>query len=394
MNHNLSIRSLSPICLMMLVSLTFTLPAAAWQDEESTRQSTATAKPAPATPDSKATTDSKATQSSAMERIRAASKKLGTEKKYHLRYNMSEGQQLRWHHEHVITSRSQMAGVTVETSSRDQSDFVWTVKSVDDVGQIAFDITLEAVNLWSRNAKETPLTYNSRVDAKPPELYVTTAEKIGKPLSEYQITHNGQLVDSKSNYRKADIGGIGDTPTFPFPDKPIGVGHQWDVPDTLQAKNEHGVYQKLKTQVQYELKKVKSGKAYISFKTQVLTPLESEKVKSQILTHLAKGYIVFDLEKGLPIRREVEWDERVQGYKGPDSYLKYTARRTEKLIEGNTLGDAALPVTHAKAALQPLGKKASSKKAVANEPGTNEPGTPAPATKTEAPSKANANDDK
>ncbi len=39
--------------------------------------------------------------------------------------------------------------------------------------------------------------------------------------------------------------------------------------------------------------------------------------------------------RGRPIRKEVEWDETVQGYEGPDSYLQYLGRMTEKLIDGD-----------------------------------------------------------
>ena len=296
----------------------------------------------------------------AAERIKAATKKIGQEKTYHLKYKMAVGDEFRWSHEHKIESTNRMAGVSIDTLSRDQSEFVWQVKSVDDLGRITFDITLDSVIMWSKNGTDKPKTYNSMKDAKAPELYVSTAEKIGKPLSQWMVTQNGQVAESKSNYRKSDIGGIGDTPVFAFPDKAIKVGHEWDVEDSLRAKNEFGVHQNLKVQVRHKLLKVVNNKAYISFVTQILTPLESERVKSQIVTHLTKGYIVFDMERGMPIRREIEWDERVQGYKGPESFLKYTARKSERLLSGRTEKANSLPKTHA--ILKPIPKKPIPKK--------------------------------
>lgn len=307
---------------------------------------------------------------SAADRIKAATEKIGQKKKYLLQYKMKPSEEIHWYHDHVITSKDRGAGVTTDTSSRVQSNFVWRVKSVDELQRMTFDVTLESVNMYSQTTDDrvddnepadvTTNTYNSAVDKKAPEMYVGMAERIGKPLSQYMVTRNGQIADSKSNYPTVDIGGIGETPTFAFPNKPIAIGHQWDVPDTLRVKTEHGAYQNLKVQMQYELMKVVKGNAYISFKTQVLTPLESARVRSQIVWHLASGYLVFNIERGLPIRREVEWDEKVQGFKGPDSYLKYTARRSERLIEGKEVSDRSLEKTLA-VDKQAVGKIAKSK---------------------------------
>ena len=84
--------------------------------------------------------------------------------------------------------------------------------------------------------------------------------------------------------------------------------------------------------INYKLNKVKGKYAYVSFKTQVLTPIESEKVRSQILQQLTNGYAVFDLNQGKMIRKEVEWSEKVQGYEGPDSFLEYNGKMTEKFV--------------------------------------------------------------
>ena len=267
-------------------------------------------------------------------RIAAAAERLTKKQTYLLRYQLQPSEQLHWHHDHVVTTKNSIANVTSETSTRAQSDFRWDVERIDDVGQATFSVTMEAVNMWSKNGDEDPVVYDSSSDAPVPDSYIDMSRRIGQPLAVYTVNETGQIADKKSNFNKIDIGGIGDTPTFPLPTDRVRVGHKWNMPDSLRAKNEHGIEVLLKTRVHYELTKVKSRKAYISFKTEVLTPLESAKVKSQILWHLASGYIVFDLDRGMPVRREIQWDEKVQGYEGPDSLLKYSARRTEKLVDG------------------------------------------------------------
>ena len=108
----------------------------------------------------------------------------------------------------------------------------------------------------------------------------------------------------------------------------------------MQASDEDGRTLYLKAQTAYELLKVKAGRAYISFATQILTPVESQKVKSQIMQQKTKGIVVFDIAKGRPVHKEVEWNEKVQGFQGPDSFLQYIGKLTEKLTVGGSASQA------------------------------------------------------
>ena len=81
----------------------------------------------------------------------------------------------------------------------------------------------------------------------------------------------------------------------------------------------------------FVLEKIVDGKAHITFFTETLTPQLDETVRSQIVTHMTRGFIVFDIAKGMLTHRETRWDERVIGYQGPESYMHYTAFRTETL---------------------------------------------------------------
>ena len=72
--------------------------------------------------------------------------------------------------------------------------------------------------------------------------------------------------------------------------------------------------------------------AVISFKTEVLTPIESDQIRSQILSKLCDGYVAFDVEKGRINTKEQRWNGKAMEYAGADSFLQYNARTTEKLI--------------------------------------------------------------
>ena len=110
------------------------------------------------------------------------------------------------------------------------------------------------------------------------------------------------------------------------------MGHQWHVPTILQATDETGANRKLKARVLYTLVRVAGHEAYIRFKTEVLTPIKSEKIRSTIMQQMTKGYVVFNMKLGHSVLKEVEWDEKASGFEGPDSMLTYVGRMSEKLV--------------------------------------------------------------
>ena len=193
---------------------------------------------------------------------------------------------------------------------------------------MTFVHTIESVNMWQRIGEAEPVTYNSLTDKEVPLEYDSITSKIGKPLAVITVSPDGQVKDRKTSLEQARFG-VGDI-TTPLPKEDIAIGHKWFVPTTLTAKDEEGRNQQLKARIRYELSNVKLPNAFISFRTEVLTPVHSDKIRSQIMQQLTKGYIVFDMDRGLPIQKEVEWDEKVQGYEGPDSYLNYMGKLTEK----------------------------------------------------------------
>jgi len=91
--------------------------------------------------------------------------------------------------------------------------------------------------------------------------------------------------------------------------------------------------QQVKIRKRYVLEKVVDGMAHITFTTTLLNTQVDETVRSQIVTHMTRGFIVFDIAKGVISNRETRWDERVIGYQGPESYMHYTAFRKETLLE-------------------------------------------------------------
>lgn len=285
--------------------------------------------------------ESELTQPNAQDLLAKASALAAARQTFELKYRLPAGEKLRWQVEHTATTKTHMGNDTEEMASRSQSIRCWKILNVDSQGNMTFEHSIESMEAWEKIGELAPIAYNSLTDRDPPPEYASTADKIGKTLATFTVATTGQIVNRQASFDSNNLG-MGDV-LIPMPNKPIGVGHKWSVPQTFTAENDDGEMQQFAARVVYELEKVIEGKAYLVFRTEVLTPLDSNKAKSQLLQQLSRGVAVFDLEKGYITQRTIEWNEKVQGFEGPDSYLSYSAKLNEVLVpEPNRSADRPL----------------------------------------------------
>lgn len=250
---------------------------------------------------------------------------------YLLQYKMQKGDTIRWDVEHNATTKTRMAGETEETSSRSISRKAWKVLDVEASGDMRFSHSIESVDMWQQIGDDKPIAYNSKIDKEAPYEYETTAARLGKTLAEIRVTVDGQIKERKSDMKEMKFG-VGDI-TIPLPKQPIPIGQKWNVPTTFTALDEEDRSHELKARLAYQLAKVSDGNAYITFRTEILTPIESARVESQIMQQKTKGYLVFDIAQGRVIRKDIEWNEKVQGFEGDESFLEYIAKMSEKIVD-------------------------------------------------------------
>jgi len=84
----------------------------------------------------------------------------------------------------------------------------------------------------------------------------------------------------------------------------------------------------------YTLKKVKTGVATLSVRSQPLTPLNEESVRAQVVQQMSNGEIRFDVDNGYMLSKQLDWDETIVGFQGANSLMEYRARFSEKLVDG------------------------------------------------------------
>jgi hypothetical protein len=139
----------------------------------------------------------------------------------------------------------------------------------------------------------------------------------------------------RSDSKKSTSFGLGDI-AIPMPETPVKVGNRWSTTEEIRVREADGRVKRIKTRLIYKLEKVQTGVATISVDTEVLTPVNDPKVKSQLVQQLTSGEVKFDMIAGRPLSRQIDWDETVVGFNGADSMMKYLARFTEELLPGDS----------------------------------------------------------
>ncbi|MEM9944088.1 MAG: hypothetical protein AAF939_21210 [Planctomycetota bacterium] len=300
-------------------------------------------------------------QESASEQIARATQKLSQSQTYLLQYKLKKGEVIQMAMEQVVNTKCQMGGITEPSSSRTASTRTWKVIDVDQLGNMTFSLNLDSIDMWQKIGEADPISFNSETDKDSPDDFQFDAQYVGKTLSIYTIEPSGKIIDKKSNLTQYSLG-FGNI-TIKLPKQPIPVGYQWHIPTVLEADDENGINRKLKARIVYKLDKVKDGNAYIKMRTEVLTPIKSQKIKSTIMQKLSNGYFVFSIPKGRMLLRQYEWDDRAHGFAGPDSFLEYIGRMTQKIMSS----DKKTPRVSSLRPLQPTKDKKAVKLRTRNE---------------------------
>ncbi|MBW3599727.1 MAG: hypothetical protein KY475_20960, partial [Planctomycetes bacterium] len=196
---------------------------------------------------------------------------------------------------------------------------------------IKFSHSIEDVDMWRQVGDRAEERYNSKTNDKPPAGYEVIASTIGKTVTAATIDPHGKVIKRDDKFPKFNLS-EGDLVT-PLPEKPIFIGEEWHAPSEIRVPV-NGSLKLVKIRKAFKLEKVSAGVATISVTTQVLTPVNDPKIEAQLMQHVTKGVIKFDIDAGRLLSRRLDWNETVLGFEGPDSSMTYLARFTEELVTG------------------------------------------------------------
>jgi hypothetical protein len=251
-------------------------------------------------------------------------------KTYRLQYKFTAGETFRLKVTHLVTVETKVKGVTETAKTRSVSTKTWKIASVDPQGNITFSYQVESASMWQQLSGRQEVRYDSTKDEPPPPEYKHVAESVGKPLATVTISRSGRILDRKDAQAQFNPG-IGEL-TIPLAEEPVAVGQQWATEGELSVRLPDLQVKRIKTRQLYTLEKVETGVATIAVQTEILTPINDPRVQSQLVQRIKRGLVKFDLDTGRVQRQQMDVDETVIGFTGPDSIMKYLSQLSEDAL--------------------------------------------------------------
>ena len=254
---------------------------------------------------------------------------------YLLRYKLRKGEQVRYRVTHVAKTKTRVKGSEGVSQVHTVSDRHWDVQETTASGESTFDHIIDSVSMTQQQDDQEELRWDSNSDEEAPEAFAKVALSIGETLTTLTINPQGKEIRRKDNgANKSDLG-MGSL-TLSLPEKALKVGEKWNVSREIKTRTEDGLVKPIKIREVYTLEKVQTGVATLAIKSQPLTPILEESVRAQVVQHLSNGTIKFDIDQGRMISKQLDWDETVVGFQGPNSMMEYRARMTEELVSDVT----------------------------------------------------------
>ena len=247
-----------------------------------------------------------------------------------MRYALEPGQTLRYEVTHAAKTKTRIKGDEEVTNVHTISQRHLAVKDSSDSGS-TFDHVVDSVEMTQQLGDQDEIRWDSGSGEDPPKMFSKVADQIGQTLATITVNDRGQETDREDfGGTKASLG-MG-TLTLALPEEPIKIGGSWTVPREVKTRTEDNEVKTIKIREVYTLEKVQTGVATLSIRSEPLTPINAESVKAQVVQQLSNGEIRFDLDAGHMISKNLDWDETVVGFQGPNSMMEYRAKMTETLI--------------------------------------------------------------
>jgi hypothetical protein len=253
---------------------------------------------------------------------------LGEEAKHELTYKFTANKSLVTKVVHLANTETTINGNTQQSMSSTESERVWKVEKVDKDGTATLLQSVRSVRMSQKLPQRPEVTFDSLKDEIAPADFAEVPDSIGKPLSRIVVNAHGEVIDRKEIRPNAALPGLGQVVT-PLPVGPVAIDAKWYFPTEVQVRTEKGIFRTIKTRQQYTLLSVTNDVAKIALKTQVLTPINDRQLEVQLVQQITNGFLYFDIAAGQLISKQIDWNEKVVGYRGGDSQFQLAARYTE-----------------------------------------------------------------
>lgn len=259
----------------------------------------------------------------------------GNEKKYHLIYKFEPGSELTWNVVHEVHKKLIYAGLTREVQTRSQIKRRWIVQQApNDPQKLLCEHRIDEMILQQQEEGKNPISFDSRKDEKAPREFAVfgTDKTVGKVLEKFIIDHQGMMTEKTKLVREYHGMEKDSRVLVPFPDTPVAIGDSWTIPMLIFLKGRDGTIRNYHATEKFTLENVHEGLATIRFRTILLSVVTDPVIEAQLAERLFNGYARFDMNRGIVLQTELEFNKSVANAMGEASHLDYRCRVEEKLL--------------------------------------------------------------
>ncbi len=241
---------------------------------------------------------------------------------YHLVYKFLLNQDV--HMPLTVESRIEVQKGPAVTITTNQStvDRHYHVDSVDPDGSAIVELFIDNVKLTYAFNNGKPITYDTSKKELPPRGFEGVNRSLGM--------HGRVRFSPRGNV--LPLAGLPNDPATdpsesfldPLPSKPIHVGEEWFDDFKVKVSVSRSLNQRITLRRRYTLESVDGKIATIRLRTSEITPVDDAQIRAQLVQRTPEGKIMFDLERGVTVSRDLTCSRAEMGVMGEGSQIAAT----------------------------------------------------------------------
>lgn len=256
--------------------------------------------------------------------------------KYTLAFKFADQQQLHYAQHQDSEFESSYDGSGEKVVNRSDIKKHLNIAKVLPDGSAELELIIDSVVMHAQVGDNPAEDFdsNAKEEADRPD-FKTIQKNIGKPQALLHFSSSGRLIKvvkegtDQATHNSDDY----QTLLMTLPEKPVAIGETWKEEFKTRVTVDTKLTEQVSLKRSYTLEKVEGAIAHIATSTYVLTPNRNPNIEVQLCQRKVRGTILFDLQRGVLVSRELAASGDVPDAFGPKT--KFLARMTnsEKLVE-------------------------------------------------------------
>lgn len=205
-------------------------------------------------------------------------------------------------------------------------------------GTAVLQLTIDRAYMRAEQGGDVAV-YDSASNEPAPDEFVGVDTTVGTPWVNVTVSPLGEIVEVQTLIAGASAANVSNevqnNVLALLPEDEVHIGDSWSEEYTVgvQIDTKSTLQREIRMQRTFTLTAIEDGNAIINMRTISLSPVRDPFQEGQLLQRTPSGTLVFDIEAGALVSRDLEVQGEAVGFSGPQSCMAVDSIRTERLIE-------------------------------------------------------------